>query len=109
MIFRLLLLFASLLLAGAASALTIHEVKYASQADLKVYRVRYASQADLRIHWVDYRSQARGDALWWRAPYASQAQLKVFFVSYASQADRSNGLCDIECRNKAARCLLSDK
>ena len=45
MIFRLLLLFASLLLAGAASALTIHEVKYASQADLKIFEADYASQA----------------------------------------------------------------
>ncbi|MFA5683019.1 MAG: hypothetical protein WCZ65_07415 [Lysobacteraceae bacterium] len=43
---------------GAAGALTIHEVRYASQADLKVYRVRYAAQADIRVFEVDYVSQA---------------------------------------------------
>ncbi len=70
-----------------AHALAVHEVPYASQADIKVYRVRYASEAHLRIHWVRYRSDAKGDALWWRAPYASQAPVKIHYVKYASQAD----------------------
>lgn len=70
-----------------AHALTVFEVPYASQADIKVYRARYASEADLRIHWVRYRSEAKGDALWWPAPYASQAQVKIHYVKYASQAD----------------------
>lgn len=70
-----------------AHALTVFEVPYASQADIKVYRVRYASEADLRIHWVRHRSDAKGDAPWWPAPYASQAQVKIHYVKYASQAD----------------------
>ena len=42
---RLLVLAFSFVMVGPASALTIHEVKYASQADLKVYEAEYASQA----------------------------------------------------------------
>lgn len=75
------------LVAAPAHALTVFEVPYASQADIKVYRARHASEADLRIHWVRYRSDAKGDALWWPAPYASQAQVKIHYVKYASQAD----------------------
>ena len=42
---HLLVLAFGLVMVGPASALTIHEVKYASQADLKVYEAQYASQA----------------------------------------------------------------
>lgn len=76
-----------LLPAGPAHALRVHEVDYASQADLKVFRVDYASQADLRVFRVRHRSEARGDALWWSAPYASDAEVKIYYVRYASEAD----------------------
>ncbi|MFZ2235430.1 MAG: DUF6150 family protein [Dokdonella sp.] len=70
-----------------AVALTVTEVRYASQATLKVYQVRYPSQADLKIQWVDRASQAKGDAFWFRTRYPSQAERKVYFVRYPSQAD----------------------
>ena len=84
----------------AALAIDVHEVPYASQADIKVFEVKYESQADLCVfvekyasaagdreelwHYVDYAGQA--DAKVYRVKYESQADVTVFFVKYKSQA-----------------------
>ena len=73
--------------AAPVHALTVHEVRHASQADIKVYRVQRASQADLRIHWTKYRHQAKGDALWFREHHASGADVKIYYVDRPGQAD----------------------
>ena len=72
-----------------ATAQTVYEVKYESQADLKVFEVKYPSQADIKYFIVPYKSQASEQRHhWYYVQYPSQAKLKIYWVRYESQADR---------------------
>ena len=74
---------------NTATAQTMYEVEYASQADLLLYEVKYANQADIRYYPVQYRSQANERRNhWYWTDYPAQAKYRVYWVRYRSQADR---------------------
>jgi hypothetical protein len=81
----------------AAFAQKVHNVKYASNADVKVFVVKYESQADLKVFKVKYESQAgNNDGKWFFTDYESQAKKKIFFVDYESQAELKVFFVDYE-------------
>ncbi|MBI2841437.1 MAG: hypothetical protein HYX75_24230 [Acidobacteria bacterium] len=86
----LVILTAVVLLATCPGALAIdvHEVQYASQADIKIFEVKYESQADLCVYVENYASTAGdNEELWHYVDYAGQADTKIYKVKYQSRAD----------------------
>ena len=72
-----------------ATAQTMYEVKYESQADIKLYEVDYPAQADIKYFIVQYKSQANEQRHhWYWCQYPSQAKYRVYWVKYRSQADK---------------------
>ena len=81
----------ALLIVGCqtATAQTMFEVQYESQADIKLYEVDYPSQADMLYYEVEYRSQVNEKKNhWYWTNYISQAKYRVWWAKYPSQADR---------------------
>lgn len=72
-----------------AWALSVHQVKVQSQADVLVYEVEHDYQADLIVYSSTFPSDGGIDEpyVWYETPLASRAQVKVYYVAYPAQAD----------------------
>ena len=76
-----------LLTCQTATAQTMFEVKYQTQADVRLWKAKHRSQADFTYWIAPYRSQAnRQFNHWYIVDYPSQAEVKFIWVTHRSQA-----------------------